>query len=105
MKTCEVLDWLRTNPHHGPLGYNVLRTKRRAIKLVQALYAAGARQVLVTNVSEPGPDEPGTVADTLLIEPPRGAYYGDFYQALVQLKATEIGPSRQRAGFIRAWWD
>jgi hypothetical protein len=105
--THEALQWLRTNKNPGALGFNVLRTTKNAIRLVEDLYAAGAQKVHVTNVYDPSPDEPGTVSDTLLVKPPPdNRNWREFVTVLATLDADEVHLITGKTGpFFRVWWD
>jgi hypothetical protein len=106
-KTYEALAWLRTNKNPGALGFNILRTTKNVIRLVEGLYEAGAQNVAVTNVNAPNPEEPGMTSDTLLVKPPPTNHnWGQFVIALAALDADEVHLLEGKTGpFFRVWWD
>lgn len=106
--TVEARAWLTANPHESAFATNRFETTARALAFVDALYRAGAIEVLV---EEPTVDSSGCpYADTLLVRLPESGHARWTLEEFCRREGPDNVPPGDfvmRVGEheIMLWWD
>ncbi len=66
--SAEAREWLAGNLHPHPIALNYFHTRADSVQFVEALYAAGAMQVLIDNISYD--DAEGPHSDSIVVALP-----------------------------------
>jgi hypothetical protein len=105
----EALEWLRANPNPSPLATNRFSAPDEAVTFVEALYAAGATNVVIGNILMLPNDRWAPYADMLLVDLPADhAQRRDVFDLMEKIgrpddedePLIDCGQST-----IRLWWD
>ena len=105
----EALEWLRANPNPIPLATNRFSTLAEAVKFVEALYAAGATNVVIGNILMLPNDRWAPYADMLLVDLPTDHEQRREVFELVEQIGRPDGEDEplidSGQSIIRLWWD
>ena len=105
----EALEWLRANPNPSPLATNRFSARHEAVTFVEALYAAGATNVVIGNILMLPNDRWAPYADALVVALPADhAQRREVFDVVEKIGCPddedepliECGQST-----IRLWWD
>jgi hypothetical protein len=104
----EARAWLSSNANPSALATNKFGETARALAFVDALYAAGATEVLIDNIfEEHAAREGGPYADSLIIRVGRGSVAGHRLLKICEhaIEGEADGRVDHHVDEIRIWWD
>jgi hypothetical protein len=105
----EALEWLRVNPNPSPLATNRFSSPAEAVAFVEALYAAGATNVVIGNILMLPNDRWAPYADMLLVDLPADRAQRCKVFELVEKIGRPDGEDEPLIdggqSTIRLWWD
>ena len=105
----EALEWLRANPNPSPLATNRFSARDEAVTFVEALYAAGATNVVIGNILMLPNDRWAPYADMLLVDLPGDpAQRREMFELVDKIGRPDGDDAPLIEGgqsTIRLWWD